>query len=124
MPAQRILIVEDEPDGADLVRRLLKSKGKEAAVAANAEVAIAALEADPGVYAAIVIDLALPEMDGFELMTLLRGSEYFAQMPLIAITAFHTPELKVRALESGFDAYFPKPLDTAAFAASIDRFLN
>ncbi|MBK8023843.1 MAG: response regulator [Chloroflexi bacterium] len=123
MPAHRILIVEDEPDGADLVRLLLKSKGKEAAVTSNAEGAIAALQADPNAYSAVVIDLALPEMDGFELMNYLRSSG-FTNLPLIAITAFHTPELKVRALENGFDAYFAKPIDTAAFAASLDSFLN
>lgn len=123
MPAHRILIVEDEPDGADLVRRLLKSKGKETAVTGNAEGAIAALQADPYGYSAVVIDLALPEMDGFELMAYLRNAG-FTNLPLIAITAFHTPELKVRALENGFDAYFAKPIDTAAFTESLDRFLN
>ncbi|MBK8024028.1 MAG: response regulator [Chloroflexi bacterium] len=71
----------------------------------------------------MVIDLALPEMDGFELMNYLRSSG-FTNLPLIAITAVHAPKLKVRALENGFDAYFAKPIDTAAFAASLDSFLN
>lgn len=119
-----ILIVEDEPDGADLVRRMLKATGKQATIAGNAETALVELDSNPSAFSAVIIDLALPEMDGFELMQLLRESVVFGEMPLIAITAFHTPELKVRALEGGFDAYFAKPLDTTLFVQSLDRVLN
>ncbi|MFN8527575.1 MAG: response regulator [Anaerolineae bacterium] len=119
MSPQRILIVEDEPDGADLVRRLLKSNGLETTIAINAEIAVSKLAAAPEDYMGVVVDLALPEMDGFELMQVIRGDARLQHLPLIAITAFHTPELKVRALEGGFDAYCPKPLDAQTFIQAL-----
>jgi DNA-binding response OmpR family regulator len=121
MSAHRILIVEDEPDGADLLYRLLKARGQETVLVGHAEGAIAWLETDPTGFDAVIIDLALPDMDGFELMYRLRASAAFADLPLIAITAFHTPELKVQALENGFSAYFPKPLDAAALVSTLER---
>ena len=124
MPPQHILIVEDEPDGADLVQRMLKATGKEATIAVNAESALAMLQTSPDQYQAVIVDLALPEMDGFELMQALRTDSHLRHLPLIAITAFHTPELKVRALEGGFDAYFAKPLDTTLFVQSLDRVIG
>ncbi|MDZ4768275.1 MAG: response regulator [Chloroflexota bacterium] len=124
MPPKPILIVEDEPDGADLVRRLLKTIGGETQVTDNAESALGLLSATPDGYRAVITDLALPEMDGFELMQAIRADAALSHLPLIAITAFHTPELRVRALEGGFDGYFPKPLDPSAFAVSLVRVLN
>jgi CheY-like chemotaxis protein len=124
MSDKLILIVEDEPDGADLVRRMLRATGQQTAIADNAESAFALLTAAPDTYKGVLIDMALPQMDGFELMTLIRSTAGVQHLPLIAMTAFHTPELKVRALESGFDAYFPKPLDTTIFASALARVLK
>ncbi|MDX2137405.1 MAG: response regulator [Chloroflexota bacterium] len=124
MSDKHILIVEDEPDGADLVLRMLRATGQPTAVADNAESAFEMLMAAPDSYKGVLIDLALPQMDGFELMTLIRNTQGVQHLPLIAMTAFHTPELRVRALENGFDAYFPKPLDTTIFASSLARVLK
>lgn len=119
MNIKPILVVDDEPDGADLVRRLLRGFGSEVYLADNAEAALGLLNAAPTGFRAVITDLALPAMDGFELMQTIRADAELAHLPLIAITAYHTPELKARALESGFDLYFPKPLDGAAFTASL-----
>jgi len=116
-----ILVVEDNLDGADVVRRVLLSSGYHADFAPTAERALEMLSAHPNNYNAIVIDLALPQMDGFELMQIIRSEQAVAALPLVAITAFHTPELRVQALESGFDAYFPKPIDTTAFLQSLRK---
>lgn len=121
MSSLQILIVEDEPDGADLVRRMLKATGMQATVAGNAETALAYLQEAPDAYSAAIVDLALPEMDGFELMQIIRGTPQLSRLPLVAMTAFHTPELKARALDGGFDAYFAKPLDTTLFVQSLER---
>ncbi len=121
---QHILIVEDEPDGADLVLRMLRATGKAAVVAGNAEVALARLQQSPEEFQAVIVDLALPEMDGFELMQVIRQTPALRHLPLLAITAFHTPELKVRALENGFDAYCPKPLDTTIFVRSLEQLIG
>jgi DNA-binding response OmpR family regulator len=119
----RILVVEDDPDGADMVSMMLSSAGVEAVVAHDAETALGWLQSDPGYFNAAVIDLALPGMDGMELMGTIRNMPEVADLPMIAVTAFHTPELKVRVLDAGFDAYFPKPLDTTLFLRSLERVL-
>lgn len=119
-----ILVVEDDVDGADVIRRILNTAGYQAAVVSSGETALDMLETQPDTFSAIVIDLALPEMDGFELMNIIRGADGFAELPLLAITAYHAPELKVQALEAGFNAYFPKPLDNSVFIHSLSRLLS
>jgi len=121
MAKLRILIVEDDPDGADVMNRMLIASGAETVAVGSAEEAIQTLETTQTPFDVAVIDLALPEMDGFELMRVLRDSIAFRQLALIAVTAFHTPELKVQALENGFDAYFAKPIDTTLFVRAIDQ---
>jgi CheY-like chemotaxis protein len=120
-----ILIVEDDPDGADVVVWLLRSGGYQPVHVGSAEAGLQLLDTNPTQFYAACIDLALPGMDGFELVDHIRARVDGAQnMLLIAMTAFHTPELHVRTLESGFDAYFAKPLDTAIFLGSFERILN
>jgi len=63
-------------------------------------------------------------MDGFELLQAIRKQSLLNNVPLVAVTAYHTPELKVKALDAGFDAYFPKPLDTTIFLQSLERLLQ
>lgn len=120
----RILIVEDEPDGADLVARILSAAGFETMHTDTAEAALEQLNNYPDFFDAVVIDLALPEMDGMELMQCIHESPQIDRLPLIAITAYHTPELKVKVMDAGFDAYFSKPLDTTIFSGALLRLLD
>ncbi|SRR5258708_22067255 len=117
-----ILVVEDEPDGQELVERILSQVNIPIEVVDNAEDGWERLNAKP--FSAVVIDLALPGRDGFELLGSIRSLENVAMLPCIAITAFHTPELKHRAVLEGFDAYFAKPLDRTRFVGEIDRILS
>lgn len=123
MVTQRILVVEDDPDGADMVSLLLDSAGIEAVVAGDAETALGWLQEDGNSFDAAIIDMALPNMDGMELMEHIRQMPSVSHLPLISVTAFHTPELKVRVLDAGFDAYFAKPLETTLFIRAIEQIL-
>jgi CheY-like chemotaxis protein len=116
-----ILIVEDEPDEQELVSRMLAQVGVPVHVAGDAEIAWSYLMANP--YMAAIIDLALPGKDGFELLTAIRQQPEVAQLPCVAITAFHAPELKQQAIHLGFDAYFAKPLDRTRYIGELDRLL-
>ncbi len=116
-----ILIVEDEPDGQELVSRMLTQVGAEVHVAPDAETAWSYLMAND--YMAAIIDLALPGKDGFELLTAIRQQEEISALPCVAITAFHTPELKQQSIHLGFNAYFAKPLDRTRFMGELDRML-
>ena len=117
-----ILIVEDEPDGQELVARMLSQVNVPVDVAGTAEEALEFLETNS--YGAVVIDLALPGMDGFELLGRIRRDADLTGLTCVAMTAFHTPELKRQAIQDGFDAYFAKPLDRARFLGALDEIIK
>ena len=117
-----ILIVEDEPDGQLLVSRMLAVVGIAVEVAPDGETAWNMLGTK--VYKAAIVDLALPGMDGVALLRKIRSDTELATLPCIAITAYHTPELKQQALTEGFDAYFAKPLDRTLFLGALDGVLE
>ncbi len=115
--SQSVLVVEDEPDGQELVARMLFRANIPVEVAGTAEDALQLLTANQ--YAAAVIDLALPGMDGFELIKQIRAKPGLADLPCVAITAYHTPELKRRVMQNGFNAYLAKPLDDMRFLKAL-----
>lgn len=123
MNNKAILVVEDEPDGAEIVRLILAPARLKTIHFGNAEDALDWLSSNPDAVQAVIIDLALPGMDGMELATRLKGDARFASLPLVAVTAFHTPELRAKMLRQGFDAYFAKPLDTSIFLGSLEKVL-
>lgn len=117
MIAKSILVVEDDPDGQELIARMLFRAKIPVEVAGTAEDALQLLSLDD--HLAIVIDLALPGIDGFELLTQIRTHEDWMKLPCVAITAFHTPTLRQRVMQAGFDDYFPKPLDDTRFIKAM-----
>lgn len=124
MANDQFLVIDDEPDGAEVVQLLLESMGAKCVVVYDAFAALDELQKDVTRFKAAVVDLALPEMDGFQFSRTVRQTPEFAHLPLIAVTAYHTPELRIKCLEQGFDAYFPKPLNTAIFSAALDNVLQ
>ena len=117
-----ILVVEDEPDGREVVKSILDYFNIGADTVGTAEDALDRLYHSH--YNAVVIDLALPGMDGMELLGEIRSSAGISNLPCIAITAFHTSSVRMQALKAGFDAYFPKPLNNTAFVQELDRIIS
>src|SRR5687767_706936 len=95
-----ILIVEDEPDGRIVVSRMLDIANVPYELASNGEDAWSMIQS--GSYSIAIIDLALPGIDGLELLGQIRSNPVTAKLPCIAVTAFHTPELKQQAIAEGF----------------------
>jgi CheY-like chemotaxis protein len=118
----RVLVVEDEPDGQEVVRGILDYFHIVTNAVGTAEEAVQALQSDR--YDAVVIDLGLPGMDGMELLDAIRTNRDTAGLPCIAVTAFHASAVKQQALEAGFDAYCPKPLKDTAFVQELDRIIS
>lgn len=114
-----VLIVEDEPDGQDVVSQILGLFNISSDGATTAENALEWLEQIQ--YTAAIIDLNLPGMDGIELIQQIRAHDVWQSLPCIAITAYHTSAVKQQALYSGFDAYFAKPLEDTAFVRQLER---
>ncbi len=110
----RVLIVEDDLRMASLVRRGLTGEGLAADVAANGEDALWLAQAHP--YDAIVLDVMLPGLDGFETCRRLRGAGVW--VPVLMLTARDAVEDRVAGLDSGADDYLVKPF---AFAELLAR---
>jgi CheY-like chemotaxis protein len=113
-----ILAVEDEPDGQELISRMLKIANVAVDIASDAEQAWEMLSTQA--YGLAIIDLALPGMSGNELLRQIRATPELAGLPCIAVTAYHTPELKQQCLAEGFDAYFPKPIDRTLLIGTLE----
>jgi PAS domain S-box-containing protein len=108
----RVLIVDDEPDALELIRRVLQEQGAVPATAASGQDALKALEeSTPDV---IVSDIGMPLMDGFEFMRRVREREpRHTRIPALALTAFARTDDRKRAVLSGFQSYLAKPFDLA-----------
>ena len=114
----RVLLIEDEPDSAEIIHHmLLHYDDLEIHHVTSAEDAYSRLSG--AVYSLLVVDLALPGIDGFELMRQLRQHSEYAHLPTIAVTAYPSAEHKRLSMTVGFDRFLPKPLDPEVFEASL-----
>jgi two-component system OmpR family response regulator len=111
----RVLIVEDHVKLASLVRRGLRKEGIAADVAANGEDALWMAEATE--YDAIVLDVMLPGLDGFEVCRRLRGASVWA--PILMLTARDSVRDRVAGLDGGADDYLTKPFSYAELLARL-----
>ena len=114
MPAVRVLIVEDEPKLAALIRRVLVAERHVVEVAPDGVAALALAERTPADV--IVLDRGLPDVDGLTVLRLLRARG--VQTPVLILTALGSVEDRVEGLEAGADDYLPKPF---AFTELIAR---
>ena len=118
---QRLLIVEDEDHLAAGLKLNLELEGYRVDVAANAREAGQRL-LDPSGYDAIVLDVMLPDINGFALCKKFRESGNF--IPVIMLTARSSPEDRVRGLEAGADDYMVKPFELGELLARVRSMLR
>jgi CheY-like chemotaxis protein len=115
-----ILIAEDHPDSREALRTLLEVHGYSVRVAPDGRRAVeAALESDPDL---IVMDIMMPEMDGFEATRRLRANAEFRQVPIVALTAMEGAREMV--LAAGCDDYMSKPVDVRRFLERVKSWLE
>jgi PAS domain S-box-containing protein len=107
-----IFAIDDEPDGRELLAKVLQDQAAEVTVFASAEEALAALKSSrPSV---IISDIGMPVMDGFQFMRTLRSTESRAErIPALALTAYARAEDRKKALLAGYQAHLAKPFDVA-----------
>lgn len=117
----RILVVEDDPDGQVVVATMLERLNVPIDVASNGAEAEHLLFETGNKYSAIILDLALPDKDGWEILSQILANPHTQDIPCVAVTAFHNYQLREQALEAGFTAYFPKPIDSTAFARRLEE---
>ena len=113
----RVLVVEDDPDSREGLRNLLEIWGHAVDVAENGSTAIEkAVQNRPGVA---LIDIGLPEIDGYEVAQRIREALGDHGIFLVALTGYADPSEKRRALDSGFDAHLAKPIDYATLSSLL-----
>ena len=110
----RILTVEDEPDLLNGLAKALREEGY--AVDAAEDGAVGLFKAESTAYDAIVLDVMLPVMDGFELLRRLRETR---KTPVLMLTARAESAARVRGLDTGADDYLPKPFDLDELLARL-----
>ncbi|MBC7900087.1 MAG: response regulator transcription factor [Saprospiraceae bacterium] len=116
----KILIVEDEQHLADGLRFNLEAEGYEAEIAHDGETALDHVQ--KSVFDAIVLDIMLPGIDGFEVAARLRAKQNFT--PILMLTARGRPEDVLKGFEAGTDDYLPKPFDLEIFMARLNGLLR
>ena len=122
--AARALLVEDNPVNQKIALRILNNLGLSADIAANGREAIEA--AKQREYRVILMDLQMPEVDGFEATVTIRDTEADTgrHVPIIAMTAHVLPEDRQRCLEAGMDGYASKPLSREEIRAALVPFVG
>ncbi len=118
----KVFIVEDEYDSAQQVSKILSHAGAQVFTARNGRECLEQVSSiDPTV---IIMDLAMPEMDGWETLVELRANPNTAHIPVIAITAYHSDSVREDAQRVGFDGYFPKPLSPLNFVNNLGSLIS
>jgi CheY-like chemotaxis protein len=121
MNAVRILVVDDNPTNLKLVSDVLQFEGYEVLKAPDAEVAQEIIKATPP--ALILMDIALPGMDGLTLTRLLKADEETRDIVIVALTAFAMKGDEEKAREAGCDGYVTKPIDTRRISEQVAAYL-
>jgi DNA-binding response OmpR family regulator len=117
-----VLIVEDEKHLADGLKFNLELEGYEVETAADGESALRVLALAPKRFDAIVLDIMLPGMDGFEVARELRQAGQY--VPILMLTARSRPEDVLRGFEAGADDYVPKPFELTILIARLHGLLR
>src|SRR6266849_1043094 len=118
----RILVVDDSEDMRDLLQRLLERAGYRVVLAADGQASLTqAKRHHPDL---VLMDLSLPDMDGWEAVGHLRKMREFRSIPIIAVTAHVSPREEERAMAAGCTAHIGKPFDTRVLLQSIARLLK
>jgi two-component system sensor histidine kinase/response regulator len=125
VPAQRarILLAEDNVVNQRVAAGVLERKGHHVTVVGNGREAVAAMETQS--FDLVLIDVQMPDMDGFEATRLIRQRERETgrRTPIVAMTAYAMKGDKERCLEAGMDDYLSKPINSKELLARVDTII-
>ena len=115
----RVLVVEDVPANQMLLRHALQKRGHLVQIAANGQAALERASCEE--FDLVLMDVQMPEMDGFQATEALRRLPGYAHTPIVALTAHAMPGDRERCLQAGMDAYLTKPIDVRDLARVVDE---
>ena len=117
-PRRHVLLVEDSEDNREMMRELLEMEGFRVDVAADgADGIVQALALRPEIA---IVDIGLPEMDGYEVARRVRAA-LGGGITLVALTGYGQPDDSARATAAGFDVHLTKPVNLAELEAILSR---
>jgi CheY-like chemotaxis protein len=118
----KVVLVDDEPDSLNLIHEILTLHGAEVYEAASGAEGLAHLATITPTL--IVLDLAMPRPDGWDLLAEIRAHPATADVPVVAVTAFYSDQVATQAHLAGFDAFFPKPIKTSGFLEKLQELVS
>ncbi len=118
----KALVVQKNHLNLELVLEILYEQGFNADKAYDGEAAIKKTEKE--IYDLILMDVALPDMNGVEVTRIIKNMSCYKDVPVIALTAFAMKGDRERFLDSGFDDYIPKPIDVCEFMKKMETYKN
>jgi two-component system cell cycle response regulator len=117
----RIVVIDDNPDNLKLIELLLKARGHTPLLAGNGTDGILLAVAErPDM---ILLDIRMPDMDGYQVAAALKGEPSLSRVPIIAVTASAMVGDRERITAAGFHGYIQKPIDPETFTAQVDELL-
>jgi len=116
-----ILYVEDNPDNRSLIRRVLEAEDYAVVEAINAMQALEKLETSK--IDLVLMDINMPDMDGYTLTAKIKSIQKFSSIPIIAVTANVMRGDREKSLGAGCDGYIQKPIDIDTLSQQIERFI-
>ncbi len=119
---RRILVVDDNSDAAETLAAMLRVSGHQVETAGDGLQALTVAQAfAPDV---VLLDLGMPNLNGYETATRIRSEPWGQHVPLIAITGWGQPEDRQRTVEAGFNAHLVKPVDRSELLSTLDAALK
>jgi CheY-like chemotaxis protein len=119
---KKILVIDDSALSRKTLEAMLVSRGYEVLTAANGEQGLAMIpQALPDL---LLIDVVMPELNGWETCSRLRNAAHGETIPVIVITSKNTPQDMLQAFEVGANEFINKPIDEAELVSTVDRLLK
>jgi len=122
MSNETVLYIEDNIDNRTLIRRILSAEGYKVIEAAQAKEALEILKTAQ--VDLILMDINMPDIDGYTLTAQIRGMPGFGSVPIVALTANVMRGDRERSLEAGCDGYIQKPIDIDLLPQQVERYLR
>ncbi|NNE91115.1 MAG: response regulator [Verrucomicrobiales bacterium] len=121
-PPGRLLIADDDPENRELLARLLEPHGHDMVFAENGRQAVDKIQSDD--FDAVLLDIQMPEMDGFEVLDALHDSGHLRQTPVIVVTGLQDERDAVRCIEIGAEDFLSRPIRPALLMARLNASLE